>query len=377
MNIDTHVILISAQAVPNITPLLDEQFKPKNVIMLVSPDMRQRADWLEAVIKTKGIKSQRWDISNAWDIEHIRDNVIDLLNQHEGKSMALNATGGTKPMSIAAYDVFRAFELPIFYVHPDHDRVIWMHPPDRPSHDLADRIRLPEFFSAYGATVTETGDKLGVPAADRELTQTLISEVQRWAAPLSILNAYAAEAQKNLTATLRPKDKGYSELRHLIALFEHNGLLAVKGDTLQFANEDNRFYVNGGWLEQHVYGLCLNLKKAHGIQDIDRSLQVERSHRNPSVKNELDVVFLKDNRLYIIECKTHSDKNQVGGKNADAIYKLDSLKDLLGGLQARAMLVSFNRPNQYDLQRANDLGIAVCAHQDLLLLPQKLTQWIV
>ncbi len=377
MNIDTHVILISAQAVPNITPLLDEQFKPKNVIMLVSPDMRQRADWLDAVIKIKGIKSQRWDISNAWDIEHIRDNIIDLLNQHEGKPMALNATGGTKPMSIAAYDVFRAFELPIFYVHPDHDRVIWMHPPDRPSHDLADRIKLPEFFSAYGATLTETGDKLGVPAADRELTQTLISEVHRWAAPLSILNAYAAEAQKNLTATLRPKDKGYSELHHLIALFERNGLLALKGDTLQFANEDNRFYVNGGWLEQHVYGLCLNLKKAHGIQDIGRSLQVARNHRNPPVRNEMDVVFLKDNRLYIIECKTHSDKNQVGGKNADAIYKLDSLKDLLGGLQARAMLVSFNRPNQYDLQRANDLGIAVCAHQDLVQLPQKLAQWIV
>ena len=177
MNIDTHVILISAQAVPNITPLLDEQFKPKNVVMLVSPDMNQRADWLEAIIKTKGIKSQRWGISNAWDIEHIRDNVIDLLNQYEGKPMALNATGGTKPMSIAAYDVFRAFDLPIFYVHPDHDRVIWMHPPDRPSHDLADRIKLPEFFSAYGATLTETGDKLGVPAADRELTQTLISEV--------------------------------------------------------------------------------------------------------------------------------------------------------------------------------------------------------
>ncbi|MGZ8916483.1 MAG: hypothetical protein ACXW1Z_25655 [Methylobacter sp.] len=57
MTIKTHLILISAQAVPNITPVLDETFKPRQVIMLVSPDMHPRADWLEQVINKRGVKT--------------------------------------------------------------------------------------------------------------------------------------------------------------------------------------------------------------------------------------------------------------------------------------------------------------------------------
>ncbi len=59
MTIDTHLILVSAQAVPNITPVMDERFKPKNVLLLVSPDMTNRAEWLEQIYTKRGIKSRR------------------------------------------------------------------------------------------------------------------------------------------------------------------------------------------------------------------------------------------------------------------------------------------------------------------------------
>ncbi len=376
MKFNTHVILISAQAVPNITPLLDDLVKPKQVIMLVSADMQQRADWLEAVIKTKGIKTQRWAINNAWDIEHIREQVLDLLSIHQDDSIALNATGGTKPMSIAAYEVFRDLGKPIFYVHPEHDRLIWMHPANQPAHELADRIKLPEFFKAYGATVISQGDKHGVSADYRELTEDIIQRVNYYAKPLRALNYYAAQAERTMAINIDDKDLNNDSLQDLITVFERLQLLKLHGNTLTFADEPSRFYVNGGWLEQHVYGLCLNLKKSHGIQDIGRSIEVQRSHRSPPIKNEMDVAFLKDNRLYVIECKTHADKHQAESKSTNALYKLDSLKDLLGGLQARAMLVSFNSPSAHDLQRAGDLGIAICAKQDLIQLPEKLATWI-
>jgi len=376
MKYSSHVILISAQAVPNLTPLLDDLIKPKQVIMLVSADMQQRADWLEAVIKTKGIKTQRWAIKNAWDIEHIRDQVLDLLSNHHHDSIALNATGGTKPMSIAAYEVFRDLGKPIFYVHPEHDRLIWMYPANQPAHELADRIKLPEFLQAYGATVIRQGGKLGVPADYRQLTEDIIQRVSEYAKPLGTLNYYAAQAENTLAAKIDDNTLNNEALHDLISVFERLHLLKLEGNKLIFADEPSRFYVNGGWLEQHVYGVCLNLKKSHGIQDIGRSIEVERSHRSPSIKNEMDVAFLKDNRLYVIECKTHADKQQAESKSTHALYKLDSLKDLLGGLQARAMLVSFSRPSVYDQQRAGDLGIAICAQQDLIQLPEKLATWI-
>ena len=43
---DIHVCLVSAQAAPNLLPILDSDFKPKKAIFLVSKTMKQRAEYL-------------------------------------------------------------------------------------------------------------------------------------------------------------------------------------------------------------------------------------------------------------------------------------------------------------------------------------------
>ena len=375
MTIDTHLILVSAQAVPNITPVMDERFKPKNVVLLVSPDMANRAEWLEQIYIKRGIKSRRWLIKDAYDIDHIRDRIYELLTEYEAGGLALNATGGTKPMSIAAYEEFRELERPIFYVHPEEDRVIWLHPSKQAGQDLADRIKLPEFLQAYGATVTAQGETFGVPADDRELTEEIITRIAYYSKALGALNYLAQQATGSLKVELNPQQMN-DYILDLIHLFSKHKRLSIDKQTLTFPTEEARFYVNGGWLEQHVWGQCLNIKKESGIQDIGRSVQVKRLHQGRPVRNELDITFLKDNRLYIIECKTKrfSAKDQGGG--ADTLYKLDTLKDLLGGLQAKAMLISFTQPNDYDVQRAGDLRLALCCYNELPKLTEKLLAWV-
>ena len=376
MTIDTHLILVSAQAVPNITPVMDERFNPKNVVLLVSPDMANRAEWLEQIYIKRGIKSRRWLIKDAYDIDHIRDRIYELLTEYEAGGLALNATGGTKPMSIAAYEEFRELERPIFYVHPEEDRVIWLHPSKQAGQDLADRIKLPEFLQAYGATVTAQGETFGVPADDRELTEEIITRIAYYSKALGALNYLAQQATGSLKVELNPQQMNDYILADLIHLFSKHKRLSIDKQTLTFPTEEARFYVNGGWLEQHVWGQCLNIKKQSGIQDIGRSVQVKRLHQGRPVRNELDITFLKDNRLYIIECKTKrfSAKDQGGG--ADTLYKLDTLKDLLGGLQAKAMLISFTQPNDYDVQRAGDLRLALCCYNELPKLTEKLLAWV-
>ncbi|MGH8557190.1 MAG: hypothetical protein ACRESZ_06950 [Methylococcales bacterium] len=55
----SHVILVSAQPTPNITPMLDRGIRPDQVIMIVSQDMHERADWLDDVLKPRGIATRR------------------------------------------------------------------------------------------------------------------------------------------------------------------------------------------------------------------------------------------------------------------------------------------------------------------------------
>lgn len=376
MTITTHLILVSVQAVPNITPVLDDSFKPKHVVMLVSADMDIRADWLESVYKKRGIKCSRHYIKDAWDIEHIRERVLSLLTKYDEGSLALNATGGTKPMSIAAYEVFRDLYQPVFYIHPELDRVVWLYPSKQIGQDLANRIKLPEFFKAYGATITDQGDTSGVPAVYRELTEEIINRIAYYSKALGSINYLAQQATRDLSVDLNAQQRNDRFLADLIDLFSDNHLVRLEKNKLIFVNESARFYINGGWFEQHVYGICLNIKKQSGIQDIGRSVQVDRLHQNNPVRNEIDVTFLKDNRLYIIECKTKRYNAYDQGSGADTLYKLDTLKDLLGGLQAKAMLISFTELGEYDKQRAGDLKISICSYKQLPNLSDHLLRWI-
>lgn len=50
-NFDVHVCLVSKQPLPNLIPILVSDPKPKEVILLVSHEMNERAGWLETVLK--------------------------------------------------------------------------------------------------------------------------------------------------------------------------------------------------------------------------------------------------------------------------------------------------------------------------------------
>ena len=359
---------------------MDPALRPQRIIQLVSRDMRERAGWLRELLTPRGIRVEEWPVDDPWDIEHLQTRMLELLNleqeQVEEGRIGLNVTGGTKPMSIAAYEVCRAWNLPIFYVHPERDRVIWLHPSDRPAIDLADRIRIDTFLQAHGIQVRGEPGRNIPDSSLLRVSEELIAHVDRYQKALGSLNwlAYGARANQ-LSAPV--DDKG--TLRELIDQFEQHGFLARQGDRLRFTDEKARFFVNGGWLEYRVFDAVRQLRRhsdSH-IQDIARSVEIERKVAGNAVPNELDVVFLADNRLHLIECKTRQFKGEgEDSPGAEAIYKLDTLADLTGGLQARAMLVSYRDMSGHDRNRARDLGIAVCAGGQLRHLERHLRDFI-
>jgi hypothetical protein len=301
--------------------------------------------------------------------------VLDIIASYPDGDIALNATGGTKLMSIAAYEAFRSCDLPVFYVHPEHDRLIWL-TPKLPEVDLADRIKLKDYLMAYGASTVEIPEPTGVIAPIRQLTNQLLSEIDHFANALSTLNYLAYQANNpKLTTEIEDGPQSNPQLWELLELFETAGLCQINGHSLRFTDENARFTANGGWLEMHTYGVCLNLKKALGIQDIAYNILINRQPAGQAlVKNEIDIGLIKANRLHLIECKT---KRFEKDKHADVLYKLDSLRDLMGGLQGRAMLVSFNKLDKVSRARAKELKIEMCCHTDLRNLQGYLQSWLI
>lgn len=370
MTIDTHLILVSAQPIPNLTPVLDQQLRPKKVIMLVSPDMQQRSQYLESIFKGQcGVEVERHTIDDPWDLEAITLQIIDIVGSYPANSIALNATGGTKPMALAAFDVFKENQQ-IFYVHPEQDRLIWLNP-KQPSIKLADKLKLKNYLMAYGAEAVNT-ENVGVSFDLQDLCNAIIKDISRYEKALGALNYLALKASEHpkLTVVIEDGPQARRDLWDLLELFEQQGLCSINGQNLLFKDETSRFIANGGWLELYTYKQCLNLKHSQAIQDIARNISITRQSKT---KNEIDIGLIKANRLHLIECKT---KRYKDNNSADPLYKLDSLRDLMGGLQGKAMLVSFNQLDKASRHRAKELEIAICCHTELQNLQTHMTKWL-
>lgn len=376
-----HLNLVYDTATSNVTPALDPAFRPQEVILLHGPAHKRRASCLESVLKPAGIKVSRWPVKDIMDLMHIRERVLELLATREDEDIALNASGGTRPMSMAAYGIFYAFNKPVFYIHPETDHVTWLHRNDLPVFNCANRIKLPDFLRAHGAEPGKNKRRGPIIPHLRELTTELALSAKYLAEPLTTLNwlAQRADNPRLVSPPLDARQRTWSELQFLLERFEQAGVLQYRDHCLHFPDENARFYANGGWLEEHVFATLFGLRKQLSqIQDIGRSLEICRDGTGKAVKNELDVAFLANNHLYLIECKT---RRFQSGPHAhtpatEVLYKLDTLKGLLGGRYTHAMLVSYHPLSAWDRQRADDLGLHICAAGELRRLKQKLTQWL-
>lgn len=380
---DCQVILVSDQNATSLTPALDRALSPSRVVLVVAPRFRQMARWLRPVLRSAGLQVDEWPVDDAFDTEALQRSMIDLAASLADCDAALNVGGGTAPMVVAALEAFDAARLPIFVVHPDSDRLVWLrHEGAAQAHNVADRVRLPAFLAAHGAPVESQGSKDGISADRRALCRQLIDQGEALARPLARLNWLASGAERSLRS--EPVRRQFEDFDALVGAFSAVGAVRWDGSCLEFPTEADRFFVNGGWLEEHVFALLYALRSSHScIQDLSRSVQIGREVGDDPhpVRNELDVAFLANNHLHIVECKTkrfareqHEAARDDHG--TDVLYKLDSLVDVLGGLQARAMLVSMQRMSDWDQRRAESLGIRVVAGNAVRHLESTLVEWI-
>jgi len=367
-----HLCLVSDQPPPNITPALDRNFRPEQVIMMYEPDMQQRAEQLKAALKPSGIDVREWPVDNGWDTAHIKDRVLSLLSEYDG-DIALNTSGGTRPMSIAAHEVFTAFDHPSFYVHAERDRVVWLYPSSHAAFDIEDRIRLPQFLQAHGVSVQPV-NRAPVSQLWRNLTQKLVHDIDQFSKPLGTLNYLASNAEERLQVAFPRNKEDWTALMDLIQLFEDAELLELKRGYLTFPNEGSRFFVNSGWLEHYVFAAVQHLRgdRLPHIHDVVQGLNVCRGEYHQAVHNELDVAFLHDNALHLIECKT----GQFRQGGANTLYKLDALSDMLGGLRARPMLISYQPISQADKRRAEKDHIQLCIGSQIQQIETVISQWV-
>jgi len=305
----------------------------------------------------------------------LTDTFLSYLADHADDNIALNVTGGTKLMAVAAQEVFRAAGKPVFYVNVENDSVLLIGE-RAPSQPLRARLKVHEMLRAHGYTVTAQ-EHPQVTREQRDLTARLIDHVTSAGRALGTINALARAArdEPGLRVELSPAQADSRSLADILALFVDAGLVRQNGASLVFKNEEARFFVNGGWLESHVYEALQSLRAQHeSLTDVAMGVRVSFGGADPRNKardkNEIDVAFLYRNTLHLIECKTANlAQSGQGGDNkaTEALYKMESLLKL-GGLRTRGMVVDYRGQlsnSAADRQRAQEAGIAIVSGNQL------------
>ncbi len=299
----THLCLVSDQPVPSLTPLLDPALAVRDVVLVHAPERADHALWLAAALKRHKIAATCAALADGYDLSGLRREYSALAGRHPDGFIA-NITGGTKMMTIAAWEVFNRPQDRLYYVDIRRDSLRWLRPA-APEQPVADRVQLETYIVAHGQRIAPDQPLKRDPPSESRL-----AEWRRLA--------------RNLAVASHP---------HVSA--------------------------GGHWLEELVFAEIEDLRVGDAkLQDVARQFKLDDgAQRRKPVENEYDVAALRDNSLYLIECKT----GQAGaGKAATgALYRLATLFDGLGGLRGGGILVTSEPLSARIKARASLLKIAV------------------
>jgi hypothetical protein len=331
------VCLISIQHVPNLRSI--QSVRPDWLILAVTSGMAGKDEQLLKALAVGGLDyTKRKDVIDLAEgeeqsAEPINKKLHDLFKKYAKDEWIVNLTGGTKPMSIGAYEFSKDKGLKTLYIAEGNQRqaVDLLGGPCTP---LQYDVTTGEFLAGYGFDILNAKD-LG-QTEERAILYTKL------AANLALHNEdadlrgllsrlqYFKEAQIKLNENqwkkngllLSKEDDVFLEddtLRNLIAF--QFGLSTTGKKFVGQLDKPSTEFLTGKWLEVFVWSLLLPFV-GKGIWDLHLGVLAGKS--GPGENNDLDVSFMRNQSLCIVECKTGGQEHDPEAN--DVLYKIEAIK---------------------------------------------------
>lgn len=357
-NFSTHICFVSNETDANLLPLIDSDLSPNKVLLFTSEKMQTRAKWLsEAMRQVNGklIEFKIIDVVNAYDINSIEQTLekVTYDNIDDTDDIIVNITGGTKAMTIAAFDFCTKCKIPFFYVDIDsisaHFHPVGSTTVSEVKKLNHDYLKFERYLSAHGYQITDVDNSTGIISDEEDrFIQNLLDKCF-YAVPA--LNAIAVKAKES--KKLQAQFDNYESFSGILDIIDTNnwGLLSNDNKEITFTSEKHIRFVSGIWLEKHV---------ARVLRDILKSTTIYQglSVKTEKFPNELDIAFFHNEKLHIIEVKTcRFDKRD--NSNQDYIHKLQNISRELGGLTTKKCFLSLFPVTKQMKNRASELNIAI------------------
>jgi len=350
------VIIISDQTVQNVQFI--KEFKDKDIDsfwFVTTPPMQKKGcgTWIKQTLNISDNLLQEIEV-NEFAPSDIKQKIKDFYTETD--TFLVNITGGTKLMSIAVNDFFKEKSNATIYYLTGKNKMLNLTSNQELS--LKKELSLKEYLNSYGINIRNE-NKAFKATYSREVSEHIYSVFLK-------AEEFNIDCLKDLRDFFQEKNKKakkvtYSELPCLENLVKNFDFQTQKSEEL---SKDEALYLTGKWLEEYAYykikeklqlseqsiGLGLLLQKA-GIQNTD---------------NDFDVMFIHQNELYIVECKTShliNNKSQL----SEYIYKLDALRKEFG-LYPKAFIYTLgNLPKHEKSNEQNQIKDRLKFHNIKLL----------
>jgi len=372
------VCLISDQHVPNL--LTVHAVEPDLLFLLETPGMKSKraaANFIKA-IRMGNSKKPKCRIKTLMEENSIRatsELLGTLFFNYSEAEWIVNITGGTKPMSIGAFEFFKNKTAKILYV-PIIAQSQAIDFSSGSFIDLKYKLRIKEFLAGYGFDYLKKDEKI---SKNEERAKKLLELAANLSANIDLAHkimndldikfkeAYGDDIE---AARTKARNKGITLVNFEIPDNKIRNLLSIAfglhedGRTLNGILKDHDVqFLTGGWLEVFIWGILAKYCTELNIFDVRLGPHPGKKSDNNDlqnkVKNDLDIAFMYGQSLRFVECKTGDQRHDPSGN--ETLYKVEAIKKQLGALNIKSYLAT-TAPN---ILKGNEIKDAIAERAKL------------
>lgn len=303
--------------------------------------------------------------SDKYTYERICRTINNAIDKNA--EFCVNLAGGTRYMALSVQHVLSNYNTKFYYIQTHENLVVKtifdnsIFDNDDEVYHIKYKITLDEYFRVYGLT------------HDLNTPKTVISNVQQ-AQQMFMLFAQGKlnSSDYKVLEILREKYRNWkyidiNEVEHAV----NDSMIPIPNlskflDYIKFTpsqkgmlTHEELDYLTGGWFEEYVYHL---IKATANPNDIAIGVHID-GITEIKHNNELDVVFIKNNQLYVIECKSGIKSDSMFN---EIVYKVSALKEVLLGLDCHSYIFSLKKDPTGDLKKiAKYMDVTFCDYETL------------
>lgn len=335
------ICLAGEQPLPNVLPILPRL--PKKVVFLHTElkASLEAAERCARFLAKRGVETLTHQ-SSAFDATRVAEDIATLAARHDLGKVLLNYTGGTKVMSLAAYSALPP-HLPKIYF--DSRMGIMVNQGSFQQLELP-LLSVADLLSLHADVEPDSTSAL--PPMGKTSARLLEKEFVKDQRIANLLMDYRDKTLRGLKngrgwrPLTEPISVPFTEKKPMLAqtiedAMREDGLLQPVAGFCP--TSDGLSFLEGFWWEQVIANRIRKGFEELGVPaqsvDIQTNLTLRWTAAKSTTRNEFDLAFVFQNRLFLVSCTTASETDTEKRR-----VQVEAFTDRLGGHFGKAILAS-------------------------------------